>query len=151
MQEDFTDSFWTWYATDEFRLVLDACELMKALSFLQSPASVQAANIPDCPACETWSVMMLPVNSFLERCSVDITAPCSEALNTVWILSNELPESAFRCDDSNMFYAEEWSALRSAAAEALQCMGWETLRPHLDNVMLECHQALFPHRDASDA
>ena len=151
MQEDFTDRFWTWYATDEYKFVLEACELMKALDFLQAPASVQSSQIPYCPACETWSTMMLPVNSFLEKFLADLPPSLRDALNTVWLLCNELPEDAFRCDDFEMFQASDWAPLRSAASEALRCLGWESLQPQIGDVMLECHKALFPRSNRSDA
>jgi len=146
MPEDFSDRFWAWYATDEYRLVLDVCELIKALEFLQAPASVQSSQIPYCPACETWSTMMLPVNSFLEKFQTDLSPPLREALCTVWLLSNELPEGAFRCDDFEMFHAASWAALRSAASEALRCLGWEGLQLHIEEVMAECHRALHSRK-----
>jgi hypothetical protein len=146
MPDDFSDRFWTWYATDEYRLVLDVCELIKALEFLQAPASVQSTLIPYCPACETWSTVMLPVNGFLEKFPSDLSPPLKEALSTVWLLSNELPEDAFRCDDWEMFHAASWVALRSAASEALRWLGWESLQPHIEVVMSECHRALYSRK-----
>jgi hypothetical protein len=151
MSEDFSNHFWTWYATDEYRLVLEVCELMKALDFLQAPASVQSSQIPYCPACETWSEMMLPVNDFLKKFPTDLSPSLQEALSTVWLLCNELPEDAFRCDDFQMFHAPDWAVLRSAASEALRWLEWESLQPQIDDVMLECHRALFPHSDRSEA
>ena len=143
MSNDFSDHFWTWYATDEYELVLEACQLMKALDFLQAPASEQSSQIPYCPACETWSEMMLPVSAFLEKVPDDLRS-LKRGLSTVWVMCNELPVPAFRCDDYEMFSNPAWEPLRSAAAETLQSVGWDNLQTRADDLIFECRQKLFP-------
>jgi len=144
MSEDFSLHLWTWYATDEYALVFKACGWMKALHFLHLPAAVQSSQIPYCPACETWSEMMLPVAEFLEHLPANLPFLAKD-LNAVWLLCNELPEEAFRCDDFEMFYAPASEPLRSAAAQVLQRLGWEHLQTQIDDLESECRQKLFRH------
>lgn len=143
MEQDFSDHFWTWYATDERRRLLVVCELIKALEFLQAPAETQSSQIPYCPACETWSMMMLPIASFLEEFPPDLSPSLREALAAVWLACNELPEESFRCDNFQMFHLEGWDVLRSVASKALHELDWENLELHVDEVISELRQKLF--------
>ena len=43
------------------------------------------------------------------------------------------------------FHHSEWERLRVEAHEALQMMGWDTLKDQVDELMLECRKALYPH------
>jgi hypothetical protein len=88
--------------------------------------------------------MMLPVLDFLEHLPADFPF-LEKNLNAVWLLCNALPGSAFRCDDFEIFHDPAWVPLRSAAAEALQCLGWESLQTQVDDLVRECRQKLVLH------
>jgi hypothetical protein len=138
-------ALWTWYASDDYKPVLMVCELAQALLFLARPAAEQASSIPYCPACETWSEMMLPVDDFLNGFTEPLDEPLRLKLGQLWTLCNALDATAFRCDDFQMFHHPDWAPLRATAIEALDIMGWEMLAAHQDELLLESRQKLFPH------
>lgn len=135
---------WGWYAVDEFEPVLKVCELAKALEFLSLPALEQSTLIPYCPACETWSEMMLPIDDFLKSFSEPISASLREKLEAMWVICNSLSQPAFHCDDYDIFENPEWEPLRMRAIEVLQMLDWSTLQNQIDELMIECRKALFP-------
>ena len=57
----FSTTVWEWYGQDEYKRVLAVGEAIDALGFLALDAKAQQASIPDCPACEAWSMAMLPL------------------------------------------------------------------------------------------
>jgi hypothetical protein len=136
---------WTWYACDEFRPVLQVCELSKALEFLSRTAQEQSTTIPYCPACETWSEMMLPIRDFLDKFSENLEHTVREKLERLWERCNSLDGAAFRCDDFNMFDSPQWQPIRTEAADLLQAIGWEILVEHIDELMLVSRKALYPY------
>jgi hypothetical protein len=135
---------WSWYAVDEFKPVLQVCELATAVKFLGQPAEQQSASIPYCPACETWSEMMLPINDFLCSFTEPIADVLRSHLERLWELCNALDGSAFRCDDFEIFKDAQWVPLHAEAAVTLDIMGWEFLEPHVDDVMLKSRRELYP-------
>lgn len=143
--EDFHGQLWTWYATDEYDQVFEACGWMRAIHFLQLPAAEQSARIPYCPACETWSDMMVPVQRALENLPPGVPQ-LEQQLHALWGLCHDLPESAMRCGDFDLFKDPAWMPLRSAAAEALRLMGWEFLEAQIDELERECGEKLFPSK-----
>lgn len=145
MSDDFSLHFWTWYATDEYGLVFEVCRRMRALDFLQSPASLQSSQIPYCPACETWSEMMLPVHDLIEDLPPDLPL-LAKNLKELWHLCEELPPHAFGCDDFEMFNDPAWEPLRTCAKEALQRMDWANLQGQIDAIERECRQKLSTHK-----
>lgn len=101
--------------------------------------------IPYCPACEAWSNMILPVNDFLESFPAKISVALRQKLEVLWEMSNALSQDAFHCDDFEIFHHSEWERLRVEADAALQMIGWDTLKDQVDELMLECRKALYPH------
>ena len=133
MNEDFELIFWTWYATDEHRPLVDACHGLKALDFLESPSSVQCKTLNCCPACDVEDLMSR-VERFLHN--VRIGSPILEKrLMEVLDQCNQLPESALTYDDFLMFTDPAWESVRAAAAAALQLAGWSNLRNHVDEFL----------------
>lgn len=144
MPNDLSAAFWGFYANNDYVPVLQICELVKDLELLESSAEVQSAQTPDCPACEAWAGMILPVYSFLQEFPASTSAPTREQLNKIWLMANELSDKAFHCHDALIFYSPEWSGLRSAASKALHLIGLPELRDHIDGIALECRKALYP-------
>lgn len=133
MNDDFELGFWTWYATDEHRLLLDACHGMKALDFLQSSSSVQSKELNCCPRCDIGDLTSR-VEDFL-RC-VSMGFPVLERqLMEVLDRCNQLPDSALRWDDCEMFTDPAWEPVRIAASSALQLAGWSNLLDHVDEFL----------------
>jgi hypothetical protein len=145
MSERFSSILWGWWAADEYKDVLVFCQLCKALEFLSLGADYQMANIQDCPACETWSEMVLPIHSFLENCPQAATQNVKDALTCLWTSCNDLSEDAFRCYDIELFMNPEWERIRVEATAALQLMDWQNFKGEADRLILECRMALYPH------
>lgn len=140
---DFPDRLWEWYGQDEYKRILAVCLAIPALDFLAATAEVQRYSIPSCPACETWSEKMLPVNEVLEVAGKALPMDVRAALEKVWQLSNDLSEAAFHCGNQHMFTHEEWQPLRDAAAHALDLLGAKALAPHLDELTLDCRNIIL--------
>lgn len=133
MNDDFELGFWTWYATDEHRLLFDACDGMKALDFLQSQPSVQSKELKYCPECDIEELTSR-VERFLRSVSMSfpmLKTQLMEVLNQC----NQIPDSALTWDDSEMFTHPAWEPVRVKASTALQLSGWGNLRGHVDELL----------------
>lgn len=135
MNEDFELGFWTWYATDEYKPLFDACRGMVALDFLQSPASVQRTSLRCCPECDIDDLMS-EVEDFL-RCSSSVFPTLERQLTEVLTQCSRLPASAFSWAEAEMFTAPDWEPVRAAASTALQTAGWSNLRSHVEEFLRE--------------
>ncbi len=130
MKDDFELGFWTWFATDEHRLVRDACHGMKALDFLHLPSSAQSMQVNCCPECDIED-LMTEVEDF--RRSVESSFPTLES-QLVEVLNecHQLPASALKWNEVEMFTDPAWEPARKAASKALQIAGWHNLRSHVE-------------------
>jgi hypothetical protein len=61
----FSTALWEWYGQDEYKRVLAVCEAIPALESLAMTSDLQQRTIPDYPACEAWSEIILPLNEVL--------------------------------------------------------------------------------------
>lgn len=147
MSEKLSSIVWDWYATDEHQHVLALCELCEALAFLSAGAAHQMANIPDCPACETWTEMVMPIESFLKRCPRSVPQDVRDALDHLWASCNSLGESALRCWDVEIFLDPEWEGIRTQAAAALELIDWQGFKADAGGLVIECRMLLYPHRN----
>lgn len=138
----FYTHLWQWYGQDEYQKVLSVCEAIPALTFLAMSPDEQRNAIPYCPACETWSEVMLPLNEAITICGTAMPAEARSELEKVWGLCNALSEDAFHCDDWWIFDHTEWQPLRTAAEQALAVLEADQLRPYLDEVTLDCRNAV---------
>lgn len=138
----FSATLWEWYGQDEYKRVLAVCEVIPALGFLAKSADEQRGAIPYCPACEAWSVTMLPVNEALTICGRVMPEAVRTRLQDVWRLCNSLPETAFHCGDWLIFDQEQWQPLREAAQQALESIDAVSIAPFLDELMLDCCNAV---------
>jgi len=125
MSEKLSSIVWDWYARDEHKDVLALCELCEALEFLSAGSAHQMANIPDCPACETWTKMVMPIESFLKSFPRSVPQDVRDALDHLWTSCNLLGESAFHCWDVEIFLDPEWDGIRTQAAAALEVIDWQ--------------------------
>lgn len=146
MSEKLSSIVWDWYATDEHQHVLALCELCEALAFLSAGAAHQMANIPDCPACEIWTEMVMPIESFLKRCPRSVPQDVRDALDPLWTSCNSLGESALRCWDVEIFLDPEWEGIRTQAAAALELIDWQGFKADAGVLVIECRMLLYPHR-----
>ncbi|WP_225930135.1 hypothetical protein [Pseudomonas botevensis] len=134
----FATTLWEWYGQDEHKRVLAVCEAFPALEFLALTSDIQKKTIPDCPACETWSQMILPLNEVLTVCGSALPAQINTRLRDLWERCNSLTEAAFYCHDRLIFEHDEWRAIRTAAAELLDLMELQDINPFLDDLLLDC-------------
>lgn len=146
MSEKLSSIVWDWYATDERKDVLALCDLCEALEFLSAGAAHQMANIPDCPACETWTEMVMPIESFLKSCPRSVPQDVRDALDHLWTSCNSLGESAFHCWDVEIFLDPEWDGIRTQAAAALELIDWQSFKADAGVLAIECRMVLYPHR-----
>lgn len=139
MKMEFSTLFWEWYGQGEYKRVLAVCNVIPALRFLSVDADTQRETIPDCPACETWSTMILPLADTLSTVGTAMPSTILAALQDVWDLSNSLSEGAVRCRDRYIFDHEEWQPLRASAKRALLLLDEEKIAPYLDEVTEHSH------------
>ncbi|UII69741.1 hypothetical protein LVW35_18920 [Pseudomonas sp. HN11] len=89
---DFATTLWEWYGEGEYKRVLAVCEAFPALEFLAMSADAQQKTIPDCPACEAWSMTMLPLSDTLVACGNAMPSELRRGLESLWKLCNGLSE-----------------------------------------------------------
>lgn len=135
----FATTLWEWYGQGEFKRVLAACEVFPALEFLAMSADEQREAIPDCPACEAWSMTMLPLNDTLAICGSAMPSEVRDGLQNIWQLCNGLSEDAFRCGDRLIFDHQDWQPIRDSAKDMLRLMGLLEIRPFLNDLTVDCH------------
>jgi hypothetical protein len=114
------------------------CKAIPALEFLALTSDLQQRTIPDCPAREAWSEMILPLNEVLSICDSALPAEIKARLQDIWELCNSLTEAAFHCYDQLIFDHDEWRPIRTAAAELLELMESLEINPFLDDLLLDC-------------
>ncbi|AZE73145.1 hypothetical protein C4K00_2917 [Pseudomonas synxantha] len=135
----FATTFWEWYGQGEYRRVLTACEAFPALEFLAMSADEQRQTIPDCPACEAWSMSMLPLNETLAVCGNALPCDVVRGLQNLWQLCDGLSEEAFRCDDRLIFDHQDWQPIRDSATNLLGLMEHPEISPFLNDLAVDCH------------
>jgi hypothetical protein len=145
MSEAFASTIWQLYGADEFLPVLKACELGDALELLSLDPNLQTESIPTCPACEAWSMMFLPVHSFLESFPKRECPELMSHLISIWERCNEMSDEAFHCYDSQIFHHNEWFLIREEARVALKIMEWTTWKEHSASLASDCTKALISH------
>jgi hypothetical protein len=138
----FSEILWGWYGQDEYGRVFSVCEGLQALDFLAMTADLQRCGIPYCPACETWSEVMLPLERTLTACGSALPAEIRTRLQLLWEQCNALTDAAFHCDDWFMFDHEEWQPLRTTAAALMQLMDWEEIEPFREQLLEDCRNAI---------
>ncbi|WP_259696436.1 hypothetical protein [Pseudomonas brassicacearum] len=134
----FSTTLWEWYGQDEYKRVLAVCEAIPALEFLALTSDMQQKTIPDCPACEAWSEMILPLNEVLSICGSALPAQINTRLQDIWERCNSLTEAAFHCHDQLIFDHDEWRPIRTASSELLDLMESLEINPFLDDLLLDC-------------
>lgn len=134
----FSTTLWEWYGQDEYKRILAVCEAVPALEFLALTSDMQQKTIPDCPACETWSQMILPLNEVLSVCGNALPVQIDTRLRGIWERCNSLTEVAFHCHDRLIFDHDEWRPIRTASAELLDLMALSDIDPFLDDLLLDC-------------
>src|SRR3979490_625503 len=132
----FSTTLWEWYGQDEYKRVLAVCYAIPALEFLALTSDLQQRTIPDCPAFETWSELILPLNEVLSISA--LPAEIKTRLQDIWALCNSLTEAAFHCHDPLIFDHDGWRPIRTVAAELLDLMGSLEINPFLDDLLLDC-------------
>lgn len=142
MSEAFASTIWQLYGADEFLPVLKACELGDALELLSFEPNVQSESIPTCPACEAWSMIFLPIHSFIESFPKRECPELMSHLIFIWKQCNEMSHEAFHCYDSQIFHHDEWISIREEARVALKIMDWTNLKEHSENLANGCTEAL---------
>ncbi|NBF02177.1 hypothetical protein GV819_07710 [Pseudomonas sp. Fl5BN2] len=139
----FSTTVWEWYGQDEYKRVLAVGEAIDALGFLALDAGAQQASIPDCAACEAWSMAMLPLQALLATCASALPGEVRAGVQNLWDLCNGLSEAAFHCGDREIFGHGQWQSLREAARQLLGLMEEQQLRPFLEELMVDCRRALY--------
>lgn len=134
----FSTILWEWYGQDEYKRILAVCDAIPALEFLALNSDMQQTIIPDCPACETWSMMILPLNEVFLACGSALPAQINIRLRDIWERCNSLTEAAFHCHDRLIFDHDEWRSIRTASAELLDLMELGNISPFLDDLQLDC-------------
>ena len=122
-----------------FRSVLAVCEVFPALEFLAMSADEQREAIPDCPACEAWSMTMLPLNETLAACGNAMPSEVERGLQNLWQLCNNLSEDAFHCGDRLIFDHQDWTSIRESATDLLRLMERLEMTPYLNELTVDCH------------
>ncbi|WP_421523430.1 hypothetical protein [Pseudomonas yamanorum] len=135
----FSTTLWEWYGQGEFKRVLAACEVFPALEFLTMSADEQREAIPDCPACEAWSMTMLPLDETLAVCGDAMPSEVRRGLQNLWQLCNGLSEDAFHCGDRLIFDHQDWQLIRDSASDLLGLMGNLEISPFLNDLTVDCH------------
>jgi len=134
----FATTLWEWYGEGEYKRVLAVCETFPALEFLAMSADEQRGAIPSCPACEAWSMTMLPLNDTLVVCGTAMPIEVRSNLHNLWQLCSNLPEHAFRCGDWMLFDHQEWQPIRDSAQNLLGLMECLEIQPYLDDLTVDC-------------
>jgi len=135
----FATTLWEWYGQGEFKRVLAVCEVFPALEFLAMSADEQREAIPDCPACEAWSMTMLPLNETLAACGNAMPSEVERGLQNLWQLCNGLSEDAFHCVDRLIFDHQDWTSIRESATDLLRLMECLEMTPYLNELTVDCH------------
>lgn len=89
--------------------------------------------------------MILPLNSFLENFPESLDPVIRRKIENLWNSCNELSETAFHCDDWEIFHDPEWGLVRSEALEILNEIDWDNFKSDADDLMLKCRMSLCPH------
>ena len=139
----FSTTLWGWFGQEEYKRVLAVCEAIPALEFLAMGADEQREAIPYCPACEAWSMTMLPLSEALTVCGTTMPSEVRSQLQHLWLLCNDLSEDAFHCDDWFIFDHSEWHPLRDVANELLRLMGLLEIKPYLDDLTVDCRKEVY--------
>lgn len=139
----FSTTVWEWYGQDEYKRVLAVGEAIDALGFLALDAQAQQATIPDCPACEAWSMAMLPLEALLATCASALPDEVRAGLQSLWGQCNGLSEAAFHCGDRGIFEHGQWQLLREAAGQLLALMEEAQLRPFLEELRVDCRGKVY--------
>ncbi|WP_434568825.1 hypothetical protein [Pseudomonas sp. Z3-8] len=134
----FSTTLWEWYGQDEYKRVVAVCEAIPALEFLALTSDMQQETIPECPACEAWSGMILPLSEVLSICGSVLPEEIKTRLQGIWKRCNSLTEAAFHCHDRLIFDHDEWQPIRTAAIELLDLMDSLAIKPFLDDLLLDC-------------
>ncbi len=132
-------TLWEWYGQGEFKRVLVVCEVFPALEFLAMSAGEQRETIPDCPACEAWSMAMLPLNDTLAACGNAMPSEVERDLQNLWRLCNGLSEEAFCCGNRLIFDHQDWQPIRDSATDLLGLMGHLEISRFLNDLTVDCH------------
>lgn len=135
----FATTLWEWYGQGEYRRVLAVCEAFPALDFLAMSADEQREAIPSCPACEAWSMTMLPLSDTLDACGNAMPSEVRSGLQNLWQLCNGLSEDASRCNDWLIFDHQDWQSIRDSATEMLRLMARLEISPYLDDLTVDCN------------
>lgn len=135
----FATTLWEWYGQGEFKRVIAACEAFPALEFLAMSADEQREAIPDCPACEAWSMAMLPLNDTLIACNSALPYEVKGGLHRIWQLCNGLTEDSFHCGDRLIFDHQDWQPIRDSATDLLGLMEQPEISPFLNDLTVDCH------------
>ncbi|WP_460110037.1 hypothetical protein [Pseudomonas sp. S3_H04] len=138
----FSSTLWAWYGQNEYKQVLAACEVIEALGFLAQPSDIQQTTIPDCPACEVWSEMILPIEKLLSICRRGLPEDVKSRLEDIWQRCNSLTEAAFHCHERLIFEHEEWMPIRTRATELMALMESSEIHPFLGDLQLDCKKLL---------
>jgi len=80
-----------------------------------------------------------PLKYFLDNAVYPPSDVVLAKLNHIWELCNSLSESAFECGNFDMFYHDEWDAIRENSVHALEITGWESLESYVDQMILDCN------------
>ncbi|MBT2373073.1 hypothetical protein [Pseudomonas fluorescens] len=135
----FATILWDWYGQGEYKRVLAVCEVFPALEFLAMSADEQREAIPDCPACEAWSMTILPLNDTLTACGNAMPSEVRRDLQNLWKRCNDISEDAFRCGDRLIFDHQDWQSIRESATDLLRLMERLEMTPYLDELTVDCH------------
>ncbi|MFJ2319612.1 hypothetical protein [Pseudomonas sp. NPDC087817] len=138
----FSATMREWFGQDEYGRVFAVCEGLLALHFLAMTPEEQRGAIPYCPACETWSEVMLPLERTLTACAGALPMDIRTRLQSLWEQCNGLTEAAFHCDDWFMFDHAQWQPLRVAAEELKQLMEWQDIEPFREELLEDCRNAI---------
>lgn len=136
----FATTLWEWYGEGEYKRVLAVCEVFPALEYLAMSADEQREVIPYCPACEAWSMAMLPLTDTLDACYNAMPSEVRSALQDLWQLCNGLSEDAFRCGDWLIFDHQDWQPIRDSATDLLRLMECLEISPFLNELTIDCHK-----------
>ncbi|WP_021025275.1 hypothetical protein [Comamonas sp. B-9] len=140
MEHPISTHFWGLYAAGEFRLLQQFCELGNAVELLAFSATEQESRIPDCAACEVRSLAFSPILQFIENFPDALPSSFETGLQRIAELGYGLSDSALRCGDRQIFCNPEWEPVRHEAKQILAMLDWESLKPHIDDVLYECRR-----------
>lgn len=141
MEHPISTYFWGMYSAGELRLVQQFCELGKGVELLAFSAKEQEARTPDCAACEVRSLAFGPIQQFIHDWPDALPSSFERHLQRIAELGNGLSEAAVRCGDRRIFFNPEWEPVRREAKQTLAMLDWESLKPHVDDLLNECRRA----------